>query len=251
MITLFRRIRQKLIDSGSVTKYLLYAIGEILLVVVGILIALQVNNWNEERNIRASEAEILQNLKVELLSNQERLYEISEKHRKEYEDGLYLLSLFGSDVSGISVSKLDSALGNVEAGYSFEAIDGYIKSLIASSKIDYIRSKELKSYISSFDAMVIDAVQENEFIQILLHDRLWPVIDGKINALNRLRTYEEYQHFPKGSYTSDYTWFFSNHEIEDLVSNIVSWKQIVVEEEQILKDNIDLMIRLIDIELEK
>ena len=49
MITLFRRIRQKLIDSGSVTKYLFYAIGEILLVVIGILIALQVNNWNEER----------------------------------------------------------------------------------------------------------------------------------------------------------------------------------------------------------
>jgi len=49
MITLFRRIRQKLIESGSVTKYLLYAVGEILLVVIGILIALQVNNWNEER----------------------------------------------------------------------------------------------------------------------------------------------------------------------------------------------------------
>ncbi|MDX1591324.1 MAG: DUF6090 family protein [Balneolaceae bacterium] len=49
MITLFRRIRQKLIDSGSVGKYLLYAIGEILLVVIGILIALQVNNWNQER----------------------------------------------------------------------------------------------------------------------------------------------------------------------------------------------------------
>ena len=49
MITLFRRIRQKLIDSGSVTKYILYAFGEILLVVIGILIALQVNNWNEER----------------------------------------------------------------------------------------------------------------------------------------------------------------------------------------------------------
>lgn len=49
MITLFRRLRQKLIDSGSVTKYLLYAVGEILLVVIGILIALQINNWNEER----------------------------------------------------------------------------------------------------------------------------------------------------------------------------------------------------------
>jgi len=60
MITFFRRIRQKLIDSGSVTKYLLYAIGEILLVVIGILIALQVNNWNEERKEIATEKVIVE-----------------------------------------------------------------------------------------------------------------------------------------------------------------------------------------------
>lgn len=59
MITLFRRMRQKLIDSSSITKYLLYAIGEILLVVIGILIALQVNNWNEERKADQFEQEIL------------------------------------------------------------------------------------------------------------------------------------------------------------------------------------------------
>jgi len=59
VITLFRRIRKKLIDSGSMTKYLLYAIGEILLVVIGILIALQVNTWNENRKIANEEQAIL------------------------------------------------------------------------------------------------------------------------------------------------------------------------------------------------
>jgi len=49
MIRFFRTIRKKLIEEDNVRKYLLYAIGEILLVVIGILIALQVNNWNEER----------------------------------------------------------------------------------------------------------------------------------------------------------------------------------------------------------
>ncbi|MDX1591203.1 MAG: DUF6090 family protein [Balneolaceae bacterium] len=62
MITLFRRIREKLIASGSLTKYLLYAIGEILLVVIGILIALQVNNWNEERKAKNDEEALLQNV---------------------------------------------------------------------------------------------------------------------------------------------------------------------------------------------
>jgi len=49
MLTFFRRIRKGFLVGGRASKYLLYAIGEIALVVIGILIALQVNNWNEER----------------------------------------------------------------------------------------------------------------------------------------------------------------------------------------------------------
>ncbi|WP_445383656.1 hypothetical protein [Robiginitalea sp. IMCC43444] len=49
MIRFFRSLRQRLLTENKISKYLLYAIGEILLVVIGILIALQINNWNEER----------------------------------------------------------------------------------------------------------------------------------------------------------------------------------------------------------
>ncbi len=49
MIKFFRKIRQRLINENRISKYLLYAIGEIILVVIGILIALQINNWNENR----------------------------------------------------------------------------------------------------------------------------------------------------------------------------------------------------------
>ncbi|MFN1835225.1 DUF6090 family protein [Balneola sp. MJW-20] len=66
MITLFRRIREKLIASGSVTKYLLYAVGEILLVVIGILIALQVSNWNQESVTRKLEIDSLKEMKQNL-----------------------------------------------------------------------------------------------------------------------------------------------------------------------------------------
>ncbi|WP_298498219.1 DUF6090 family protein [uncultured Algibacter sp.] len=49
MIKFFRKIRQKMLTENKFSKYLLYAIGEIILVVIGILIALQINNWNEEQ----------------------------------------------------------------------------------------------------------------------------------------------------------------------------------------------------------
>ncbi len=49
MIKLFRRIRYDLMEKNKTAKYLKYAIGEIVLVVIGILIALQINNWNEDR----------------------------------------------------------------------------------------------------------------------------------------------------------------------------------------------------------
>ncbi len=50
MIKLFRKIRQKLLSENKFSKYILYAIGEIVLVVIGILIALSINNWNENKN---------------------------------------------------------------------------------------------------------------------------------------------------------------------------------------------------------
>ena len=49
MIKFFRHIRKNLLNEGKTSKYLKYAIGEIILVVIGILIALQINNWNEKK----------------------------------------------------------------------------------------------------------------------------------------------------------------------------------------------------------
>lgn len=62
MIKFFRKIRQKLLSENNFRKYLLYAIGEIVLVVIGILIALQINNWNEERKANKKEYLILNEL---------------------------------------------------------------------------------------------------------------------------------------------------------------------------------------------
>ncbi|MCK0178015.1 DUF6090 family protein [Flavobacteriaceae bacterium S0862] len=62
MIKFFRKIGQNLLMENKTGKYFKYAIGEILLVVIGILIALQINNWNENQKDRIIEKEMLTEL---------------------------------------------------------------------------------------------------------------------------------------------------------------------------------------------
>ncbi|WP_445386483.1 DUF6090 family protein [Robiginitalea sp. IMCC44478] len=62
MLRFFRQLRHRLLTDNKFNKYLLYAVGEIILVVIGILIALSINNWNEYRKERIVEKEILQNM---------------------------------------------------------------------------------------------------------------------------------------------------------------------------------------------
>ena len=69
MLTFFRRIRKGLLASGATRKYILYAIGEIALVVIGILIALQINNWNEWRKDREKEKAHLEEIAVTAKTN--------------------------------------------------------------------------------------------------------------------------------------------------------------------------------------
>jgi len=66
MIKFFRKIRQNMVKENKVSKYMLYAIGEIVLVVIGILIALSINNWNETRKLQNEELKLLFDLKTNL-----------------------------------------------------------------------------------------------------------------------------------------------------------------------------------------
>ena len=71
MLKFFRKIRQQLISENRTAKYLLYAAGEILLVMIGILLALQINNWNQNQQDRKVEEIILLNLRDALKSDLE------------------------------------------------------------------------------------------------------------------------------------------------------------------------------------
>ena len=73
MINFFRKIRKELANENQFVKYSRYAVGEIVLVVIGILIALSINNWNEDRKARKLEKFLLENLAENLEQNCEKL----------------------------------------------------------------------------------------------------------------------------------------------------------------------------------
>lgn len=89
MISFFGKIRKQLAEDNKPMKYLRYAIGEILLVVVGILIALQVNNWNEDRKSEILEIKILKRLQQDLVADtlylNDRLQRTIKLRAKQYE----------------------------------------------------------------------------------------------------------------------------------------------------------------------
>lgn len=85
MIKFFRKIRQQLLTENRFRKYLIYAFGEIVLVVIGILIALSINNWNEDRKERETEKELIDELHVTVKNNHESLLKGLERWKSTTE----------------------------------------------------------------------------------------------------------------------------------------------------------------------
>ena len=98
MIKFFRKIRQNLLSEGKTGKYLKYALGEIILVVIGILIALQINNWNELRKDGIKEQVILKQLQEDYRANLSQLEQKIDIREKMITSGLRLLRAFDNPV---------------------------------------------------------------------------------------------------------------------------------------------------------
>ena len=92
MIKFFRNIRQNLLMENKTGKYFKYAIGEIILVVIGILIALQINNWNENRKVEKLEAQIYIELKSDLLQTRNDINETNSKHKEIFKSSQQLIT---------------------------------------------------------------------------------------------------------------------------------------------------------------
>jgi hypothetical protein len=97
MLTFFRHIRRSLLGEGATSKYLLYAIGEITLVVIGILIALQINNWNENQRTEEQVQLYLLNLSEAIMEDIEKHKRAASQNEFRYHAFQYLLKITGNE----------------------------------------------------------------------------------------------------------------------------------------------------------
>ena len=153
MIKFFRHIRQNLIMENKTNKYLKYAIGEIVLVVFGILIALQINNWNQER-IQYNETKVLLNglrfdVEEDIKSLQNQLNLLSL--RRDWADYI-LKSLDSQKVTDSSTFILSMSRVGFIFNYS-QTFPTYTE-IVSSGKLSYIKSEKLKNALAKYQTQV-------------------------------------------------------------------------------------------------
>ena len=145
MIKIFRNIRKSLISDGKTSRYFKYAVGEIILVVIGILIALQINNWNENRKNRSYEVKMLSEIKQAL--QQDLIY---FEDMIEVYDGLHETSNYFMELSKQNIQYHDSLLGKVfdlNNGVSYHFNPGPYEAL-KSSGIDKISNDSIQNKLT-------------------------------------------------------------------------------------------------------
>jgi len=156
MIPFFRKIRKKMADDNKPLKYMRYAIGEIILVVIGILIALQINNWNEHRKGVIEETIILKNL-IEDLKADIKGYNKSIDWLKARQGSVDSVLMFLNDPD-VPVNDEQLIHWLITSGYILDYTPVYptYTEITGSGKLSLIQSvrikKDLADYKSNFDS---------------------------------------------------------------------------------------------------
>ena len=192
MLHFFRRIRQSLlggkqsdrtIQPGRFSRYLLYALGEILLVVIGILIALQVDNWSEERKLQQRQFNMLSDIQSDLQSTKEELE--AGKSLNEHTLKQYRFLMEAIDTNAPYSQKIDSAMAWIPMFHVPRFTRTAYESL-KSQGTDLLTNRSLKNRIAD--------LYENEYLY-LTEDQArleWSLHDNtKIKYTNRYLRYRD------------------------------------------------------------
>ncbi|WP_455168472.1 DUF6090 family protein [Aegicerativicinus sediminis] len=170
--------------ENKTSKYLKYAIGEIVLVVIGILIALQINNWNEQRKERNREQAILKNLQNEFKANINNVNEAYSSFYEAYEASLLLLEIIRTDeaINPVLVEQLIDDIINKTK--SLDIITGSIDEMLNTGSFNLIRNPDLRKQLSNWSFYKTDTEDDIVIYRDYLFDFFIPSLTNKVQLRN-------------------------------------------------------------------
>ena len=161
-------------SENKTGKYFKYAIGEILLVVLGILIALQVSEWNTNRKRQQQETQILKDLHEEFVENRAQLNKVIKAHTNVRNGSRKIIALFPIDPKTVNLDSLTNYHRQLLNRYTYNPQQTTIKSLTNTSSFDIISNKELRMLLQRWSELLND-YQEDEFNYIrFLENQFFP-----------------------------------------------------------------------------
>lgn len=260
MLRFFRNIRKKLTEhlpagqpGSKVRTYILYSIGEILLVVVGILIALQVNNWNELKLAEAEERVLLENLKTDFETRYDELKEFRD-YRNEIFVIIDELSNMVADPETIPpASDMHLRFSYLNNHVMFNEQFKVLDVLFNTGKIDKISNKELKTRLLQWPQYVEEMMEEQRMRYDIYNSVLLPLQYDYLNlrdifAQFNFRGYSVQRDLPRTK-TSDYEGLLTNPHFENYLTQIEMLHRVNAQDYETLIENAERIIKLIDIEM--
>jgi len=168
MIKIFRNIRKQSLEKGSLQKYILYAIGEIILVVVGILIALSINNWNNNKFLKQTELKIYKNLKNQITKDRDLLIGIIEFNQTYYDQFKFATQLIEKN----DRAKIDTLVQIVPNIYRYSDVNigsNIYQNLVNSGDIKLLKNSAIIERVQGLEELYIyiNRTEENHFMMIL------------------------------------------------------------------------------------
>jgi hypothetical protein len=162
MIKFFRSIRQQLLSENNFNKYLLYAVGEIVLVVIGILLALQINNWNESRKRNIEEEKLLTALIEDFNENKIRLEEAISKEMDMVRMSKSLIKAMQSDQKTIHPDSIRFwVTSGAKSWWKTEFVTGTYDAMVSSGNINILENDHLKRVLSQFSADIDSGFEDH------------------------------------------------------------------------------------------
>jgi hypothetical protein len=187
MTKFFKRIRHQLLSENKVSKYLLYAIGEIALVMIGILLALQVNNWNESRKERVQEIKLYENLLVSLSADSTDVVRFSGLISAGMEAQKFFISnSYQELIENYTIQQLEDSLKSTgQIGASFFPRYSAYNQLSNSGFQALLQSEEIKSkLLELYDRKYKRYLHIDASIDEKSEFHLKPIIKGDLQIFN-------------------------------------------------------------------